>query len=70
MMSTGSLPLAGLPHHGGQNFENTDTDPCCNHDQHDQNHPGDNRDTLNSAPAGCAGYVSLTGNWLNTGWRS
>ena len=52
MMSTGSLPLAGLPHHVGQNFENTDTDPCCNHVQHDQNYPGDNRDTLKSAPGG------------------
>ena len=57
MMSTGSLPLAGLPHHGGQNFENTDTFPCCYHDQHDQKHPGDYRDALNSARWSSAGKM-------------
>lgn len=66
MMSTGSFPFAWSPHHGGRNHENR----YCNHDRHDQYHPGDSRDTLTFARADGVGQVCLAANWLNIRWRT
>ncbi len=70
MMSTGSLALAWLPHHGGRHHESTDTDPYCNHDQNDPHHPGNSHYAPKLASADRVGDVYLAGDWLNTRWRS
>ncbi|ORA15337.1 hypothetical protein BST16_09490 [Mycobacterium asiaticum DSM 44297] len=70
MMSTGSLPSAWLPHHGGRKHDSNHIDTYCNHEDHDRNHPGAHGERRDAARPGCVGYVRLADSWLNTRWRS
>lgn len=64
MMSVGIRPIAGMLDHGGHNYQHNYTHTYGSHDQPDL-HPGNHRDALRSARAGCVGRVSLADTW----WR-